>query len=375
MAEYEPAARAIIQQDTRAMGNWLHAYRNPNTNFNVETWSGRCILPPLALAMEEPGYHFQYVLRVLVEDAGVRLSDPYEIEDQFTRIRTNALTHLLVRWNVQKSRECRDRVLGALLFYGANANAPALYEVTFTGQHTAMGQPPPRTRELAALAGQGLSLMAFQMLQQMPVITPFHYITDLIENGHAQFKEEDPTGLFVKAVYMRGPNAEGWMECIMGFLCPEEPDWNIAGGLVAPGATAHGELRRIVQGMDPDSGMNILHVYVAQGKPCSLEATMQRLRMLRDVYGLDLCLPTADGRTLTALASAPLMRKAVKAVLKEEVMLRHRALALVQGLPGLPRETLYRLGRETGLPMVGAYELDTRLLPPGDPRRSRRLDP
>ena len=342
----EEALRAIPEQNAMEMQMRVNVYRNPNTRFDVETWNGPCTLPPLALAVEASGLKFENVLRVLVEGAGIDPSDPYEIEDhaQGVRIRTNALTHMLARWDFWKPLPCRHRVLSALLAHGADATVPALYEVTPIGPPAAWvrpgakQQPPPRTHQLAAVAQQRLSLIAFVLVQEMPVNVPFDIIITLIQLGHAHFIGEDPTGLFVKSVRMRGENATHWLEQIMQFLCP-------AGG------AAHGELRRIVQGMDPDSGMNILHLYVALGSAYRLMPTVQRILMLRDIYGLDLCLPTADGRTLTALAAASTnvwaqrMQQAVAEALEDEFLKRHRALALVQGLPSLPRETLYRLGR------------------------------
>ena len=393
MSEWDPspAVRAIALEDIDEMRKMLHVYSDPTTRFKVTTWNGYCTLPPLGLALEEPGRN---VLHVLVQEAGLNPSAPYEIQDytQGVCIRTNALTHMLARWNYWKSEEIRYHTLWALLEVGADASAPALYEVSHmappdAGASTgAKRQPPPHTHELAAVARQGLGLMAFQMVQRLPLNPQFYFIDYLIEKGSAQFRPEDPTGLFVKSVLTREENHRigeesptQLLENLMIFLCPDGLlVKKIAGGLVAPGATAHGELRRIVQGMDPDSGMNILHLYVALGSAYRLMPTVQRILMLRDIYGLDLCLPTADGRTLTALAAASTnvwaqrMQQAVAEALEDEFLKRHRALALVQGLPSLPRETLYRLGRETGLPMVGAYELDARLLPPDDPRRSRR---
>ena len=61
----------------------------------------------------------------------------------------------------------------------------------------------------------------------------------------------------------------------------------IAGGLLAPGEEASGQLRRLVQSFDAASKLNILHLVVAYGITLSdKNEILEKLRMLRDVYGL-----------------------------------------------------------------------------------------
>jgi hypothetical protein len=382
-ADPNPAVHAIVHQETGAMlRDHLVEYRNPNTRFAVTTWRGECTLPPLALAVEVPGYRFQNVLEVLVENAGLDPSAPYEIEDHAlgARIRTNPLTHMLARWERYKSDSCRDGVLSALLYRGADATAPALYEVTpLTSGSGAAAQSRPsqhdrdwaRERALDTKARPGLSLMAFQMVQRMPVKTPFYFILDLVQNGHARFLPEDPAGLLATAVRTRDPDSRlHWLDCIMDQFCPtveEQAFREIAMGWLSQGEVATGELRRIVGGKDPQSGMNLLHMYVAWGGEYDRTRIAERIRMLRDVYGLSLMTTTDDGRGLKALAAGSTatwgrrMRDAVEIVLEEELGPRHLALAIVQGLRSQSQLALREIGRRTGLPTLGARELDDRL--------------
>ena len=90
------------------------------------------MLPPLALAVEIADFDFAKVLSVLVNGAGINPNAPYVIEDVSTglRKRTNALTHFITRRRNTESEETHVRVLHALLQYGADAWAPALYELT-----------------------------------------------------------------------------------------------------------------------------------------------------------------------------------------------------------------------------------------------------
>ena len=81
------------------------------------------MLPPLALAVEIAFFDFAKVLSVLVNDAGLNPSEPYVIDDltRGFRIRTNALTHLLARWDKARTDLCLTEVLHTLLRYGADA--------------------------------------------------------------------------------------------------------------------------------------------------------------------------------------------------------------------------------------------------------------
>lgn len=232
-----PAVRAIVCENEDLMLECVHSYLPENgVSFTVETWSGRCSLPPLGLAVEVPGAYFHRVLDILVKEAGVNPSEPYVIRD-FARgveIRTNALTHMLARWNPRAYNTYRGNVLRSLLLSGADANAPALYEVT-----------PLGSAVLTAASQQ--SLMAFQMVQALPCPPPFTFVADLVNIGGARWREADLPGLFVTAVAQNQNFEYEWhlpLDAIMDFLCPGH------GGAVAE------ELVPKVQGMEASHGMN-----------------------------------------------------------------------------------------------------------------------
>ena len=134
--DLRPPIHAIVIEDTDAMLEQLDIYRNPDTRFHVRTWSGECVLTPLALAVEMASLNFPKVLSVLVNNAGINPSGLYVIDDitQGLHIRTDALTHVLARWDIHTSPESRTKVLHTLLQYGADATVPALYEVTPHGK-------------------------------------------------------------------------------------------------------------------------------------------------------------------------------------------------------------------------------------------------
>ena len=133
--------------------------------------------------------------------AGINSNEPYVIHDFRTglRICTNALTHLLALWDKAKDDLCLTQVLHTLLSYGADARAPALYEVTphVKGAVISLKQGMMR-------AGSGQSLMAFQKSMLLDAPPPPNFITDLIMMGHARFLPSDPDGLFVKWELQRG---------------------------------------------------------------------------------------------------------------------------------------------------------------------------
>ena len=263
-----PPIHDIVMGSEALMLKYLDIYRNPNTRFRVTTWRGGRVVTPLAMAVESTvrALNFPKVLSVLVNNAGINPNEPYMMDDlkKGLRIRTNALTHFLVRWEKNKSPECRTEVLHTLLRYGADARAPALYEVT----------PLVEGREIfekqsMLCAASGQSLMAFQMSRELDVFSPSNFITDLIQMGHARFLPLDPDGLFVKwarEAYFHFPK---WgIHVVMDFQCPSEtthPSQRrpIAGGLLAPGEEASGQLRRLVQSLDSVRKMNILHLFVA----------------------------------------------------------------------------------------------------------------
>ena len=75
----------------------------------------------------------------------------------------------------------------------------------------------------------------------------------------------------------------------------------IAGGLLTPGEKASGQLRRLVRSFDSASKMNILHLFVAYGNFYNTNEILEKLKMLRHVYGLRVLTLTQDGRTVRAL--------------------------------------------------------------------------
>ena len=193
-----PPIHAMVIEDEALMLNYLDIYRNPNTRFRVISWGRGRVVTPLALAVEGAAraLNFPKVLSVLVNNAGINPNAPYVMDDlkKGLRIRTNALTHFLAQWEKHKSPESCTEVLHTLLRYGADARAPALYEVTPLVEGREISE---EQRILCAASGQ--SLMAFQMSLPLDVHPPTsNFITDLIQMGHARFLPSDPDGLFVK---------------------------------------------------------------------------------------------------------------------------------------------------------------------------------
>ena len=129
---------------------------------------------------------------------------------------------------------------------------------------------------------------------------------------------------------------------MMDFLCPSETTGEgtqIAGGLLAPGEEASGQLRRLVQSFDSVSKMNILQFFVAYGFGSEdTKEVLEKLRMLRHVYGLSVLTPTLDRRTVRQLAAkshnsfSVYMREAVAMAIDEELLEQRRALAAARGL-------------------------------------------
>ena len=224
--------------------------------------------------------------------------------------------------------------------------------------------------------------MAFQMSRELDVFPPPNFITDLIQMGHARFLPSDPDGLFVKwarEAYFHFPK---WgIHVVMDFLCPSETTGKvtqIAGGLLAPGEEASGQLRRLVQSFDSERRMNILHLFVACGiGPGDTKEFLKKLRMLRHVYGLSVLTPTPDGCTVTALAAqshqsfSVHMQEAVAMAVKEELLeQRHRTLPAARGLAmrHLPREVTKMIGNLSGLPLGRAESINENI----DRRRGAR---
>ena len=150
--------------------------------------------------------------------------------------------------------------------------------------------------------------MAFRMSKDPDDRLPFDFITNLIQMGHARFLPSDPDGLFVKWAREAGGRLPEWgIHDVMDFLCPSETTGEgtqIAGGLLAPGEEASGQLRRLVQSFDSVSKMNILQFFVAYGFGSEdTREVLEKLRMLRHVYGLSVLTRTLDGRPVKQLAA------------------------------------------------------------------------
>ena len=150
--------------------------------------------------------------------------------------------------------------------------------------------------------------MAFQMFMHLDVPSPSNLITMLIMMGHARFLPSDPDGLFVKWALQpcHWRNTEWDLEYVIDYLCHSEimhKVTQIAGGLLAPGEEASGQLLRLVRSFDSASKMNILHLFVSRGSSYSVDWILEQLRMLRHVYGLSDLTPTQDRRTVRVLAA------------------------------------------------------------------------
>ena len=356
---------SMVLEDEAAMREHLDIYRDPDTRFNVVSEGGRCVLTPLALAVEIADFDSAKVLSVLVNGAGINPNEPYVIEDVGTglRKRTSALTHLIAR---RRKTESEETVLHALLQYGADARAPALYELTprVEGEEIYL-------KEQILSAASGQSLMAFRMSKDPDDRLPFDFITNLIQMGHARFLPSDPDGLFVKwarEAYRRLP--EWGIHYVMDFLCPSETTGKVmrkVGGLLAPGEKASGQLRRLVRSFDSETKMNIMHLFVAYGiERSDTNEILKQLRMLRHVYGLSDLTPTQDrrtGRVLTAKSHKSFsdhMREAVATAIEKELLEQRRALATARGLAlhQLPSSAVEIIGTQSGLPLGKAESIN-----------------
>jgi hypothetical protein len=345
---------AIIRGDHEQMLRHLTLYRDPSTRFTVTTPHGRCTLTPLGLAMEMPSGRFRAVLDALARVGGTDPNAPYEIVDH-TRgivIRTNALTHILARWFRENDPFLRQELLYSLIWGRAHAAAPALFEAS---PLHAGDEVPEYEARLSAASGQ--SLMAFQMAQRLSVPPIVSVSFELIRFGGARFLPGDPGALFATFA-ARSEDIPGTVRQMMLFLCPQKKSERaeiIAGGLLRRGQAAQGDLRRVVRGLDPDSGMSLLHMYVANCNASDTRVIVERLRMARDVYGLSLRTLTRDGRNARELAAASQtefanrMQEAVEIVLQDET---DRALAAAPALRLLPDEHVQRIGFYANLPIL-----------------------
>ena len=359
---------SMVLEDEAAMREHLDIYRDPDTRFNVVSEGGRCVLTPLALAVEIADFDSAKVLSVLVNGAGINPNEPYVIEDVETglRKRTSALTHLIAR---RRKTESEETVLHALLQYGADARAPALYEVTplVEGEEIYLEEIYLKGQILSAASGQSL----FRLSKDPDELLPFDFITNLIMKGHARFLSSDPDGLFVKwarEAYRRLP--EWGIHYVMDFLCPSETTGKVmrkVGGLLAPGEKASGQLRRLVRSFDSETKMNIMHLFVAYGiERSDTNEILKQLRMLRHVYGLSDLTPTQDrrtGRVLTAKSHKSFsdhMREAVATAIEKELLEQRRALATARGLAlhQLPSSAVEIIGTQSGLPLGKAESIN-----------------
>lgn len=200
----------------------------------------------------------------------------------------------------------------------------------------------------------------------------------MIERYDARFRSQDPVGVFAGYVLLNQSINPELLDQTMDFLCPlkecQLKGQKIAGGMIQPGEAAHGELRRVVQGFDQASGMNLLHVYVEHGSETTIADAVERLCMLCDVYGLSVFTPTLDGRDVSKLTTQRHMHRwktdewafhmpeVATTVAVGELLQRHRALALAQSLRDWPLSVMYEIGRLSGLPIQGAHRLDEGLL-------------
>ena len=111
----------------------------------------------------------------------------------------------------------------------------------------------------------GKSLATFFMSAPLAVLPPFEMLDCVMRSGRFQFLASDPPGLFVQAVLRISDIDAQWRELkkIIQRLCPLLVG-DIAWVMVAKKNVAVGDLRRIVKGIDPGSGMNLMHLYVSE---------------------------------------------------------------------------------------------------------------
>ena len=176
--------------------------------------------------------------------------------------------------------------------------------------------------------------------------------------GNARFPPSDTEG---RAQHLGG-DPEWDIEFVTVFLCPLETTHKrrpIAGGVLAPGEKASGQLRRLVRTFDSGSKMNILHLFVAYGDLYNTHEILEKFRMLRHVYGLSVLTPARDGRTARALAVdsrkpfSDHLREAVAVTVEEERCLAPIAAQAPHSWPSVP---VQEMERYTGLPWLQAAQ-------------------
>ena len=324
----DAAAEAIIHNNEDEVEFWAHAYAN-NARFTATTWNGECTMPALALAIETHGTWFPTILDVLVVLSGVDVNAPYIIAEPRGRIRTNALSQLLLRRDPTSPAD-PGTVLASLLNVGADPNTELLYDFIDTG-----AEEDWRAR----------SLLAFVMGPACQPPMPFYAVASLLRAG-ARFLEADPPGLFVAATRHMGPNYTmmRWAARLIHTL--EVPE------LTARGA----ELSAMVRSIDPVSGLSALHFYVLHNRLGTVPQIAARLRILRDAYGCSLMQETRTPSSVFDLASTDAMRAAVAEVYDEELGPKLRSLSIARkSIGGLPPELGDRIGHFAGLPMKQAH--------------------
>ena len=329
----DAAAEVIINNYGDEVEFWAHAYAN-NALFTATTWNGECTMPALALAIETHGTWFPRILDVLVVLSGVDVNAPYIIAEPRGRIRTNALSQLLLRRDPTNPAD-PGTVLASLLNVGADPNTELLYDFIDTG-----AEEDWRAR----------SLLAFVMGPACQPPMPFYAVASLLRAG-ARFLEADPPGLFVAATRHMGPNyytMTRWAARLMHTL--EVPE------LTARGA----ELSAMVRSIDPVSGLSALHFYVLHNRLGTVPEIAARLWILRDAYGCSLMQETRSPDNARSsvfdLASTDAMRAAVAEVYDEELGPKLRSLSIARkSIGGLPPELGDRIGHFAGLPMKQAH--------------------
>ncbi len=207
-----------------------------------------------------------------------------------------------------------------------------------------------------------MSLMGFLMTQYLVVPRTFAYISLLIMVGGARFLPRDPAGLFAKFI-VEGDGMMPALFCvdtIMDRLCPLDNPAEFAWNILARGETAQGDFRRIVQGADLRFGWNILHMYTMFSRENDELHIAQRLRIARDVYGLNLHDRASSGRKgrYFVFQSNAAMKSAIWTVMQEEI---HRALPPALEMSHLPRDVLERVGFFADMPIL--HEVVERLRP------------
>ena len=328
----DAAAEVIIHNYGDEVEFWAHAYAN-NALFTATTWNGECTMPALALAIETHETWFPTILDVLVVLSGVDVNAPYIIAEPRGRIRTNALSQLLLRRDPTSPAD-PGTVLASLLNVGADPNTELLYDFIDTGAEGFIEDWRAR------------SLLAFVMGPACQPPMPFYAVASLLRAG-ARFGEADPPGLFVAATRHMNPNyytMTRWAARLMHTL--EVPE------LTARGA----ELSAMVRSIDPVSGLSALHFYVLHNRLGTVPEIAARLRILRDAYGCSLMQETRTPSSVFDLASTDAMRAAVAEVYDEELGPKLRSLSIARkSIGGLPPELGDRIGHFAGLPMKQAH--------------------